>query len=148
MNQDQMIDYAISIQAISDNEAHQEIIRNLVSYNSIQAGGEPAIPILVTLHDPQGSLCGGVRGHTQWGWLYISTMWLHESIRGKGWGRKLIQATEAEAVRRGCQACHLDTYSFQALGFYEKLGYKQFGVLENYPIGSNHKRYYLVKQHL
>jgi hypothetical protein len=38
----------------------------------------------------------------------------------------------------------LDTFSFQARPFYEKLGYEVFGQLEDYPRG--HSRYFLQKR--
>jgi hypothetical protein len=41
-------------------------------------------------------------------------------------------AAEAEAVRRGCKHARLDTFSFQALGFYQKLGYIEFGRLSGH----------------
>jgi hypothetical protein len=40
----------------------------------------------------------------------------------------LLQA-EQEAKARGCRGAWLDTYSFQARGFYERLGYAVFGAL-------------------
>jgi hypothetical protein len=51
---------------------------------------------------------------------------------------------EAEAVQRGCRAVALDTFSFQARGFYERLGYSVFGVLNDCPPG--HSRFYLTKR--
>ena len=38
----------------------------------------------------------------------------------------------------------LDTFSFQARRFYEKLGYVVFGELPDYPAG--HSRYFLQKR--
>jgi hypothetical protein len=38
----------------------------------------------------------------------------------------------------------LDTFSFQARPFYEKLGYHVFGMLENHPAG--HQHYFMTKQ--
>jgi hypothetical protein len=35
----------------------------------------------------------------------------------------------------------LDSYNFQAPGFYQKLGYEVFTVLEDHP--RNHRNYYL-----
>ncbi len=51
---------------------------------------------------------------------------------------------EQTAQERGCAHAYLDTFSFQALGFYERLGYKIFGVLEDFP--PSHQRYFLQKQ--
>lgn len=51
---------------------------------------------------------------------------------------------EAHAVEQGCVAIRLDTLEFQALPFYEKLGYQVFGVLDGYPPG--YRQYHLSKQ--
>ena len=45
---------------------------------------------------------------------------------------------------RGCRYAHLDTFSYQARPFYDRLGYRLFGELENYPPG--HSRFFLRKQ--
>ena len=63
--------------------------------------------------------------------------------QGQGTGRRILIAAEEEALRRGCRYAWLDTFSFQARGFYEKLGYSVFGTLEDYPAG--HSRYFLRK---
>jgi ribosomal protein S18 acetylase RimI-like enzyme len=83
-------------------------------------------------------------GATAWQWLFIRLLWLPETLRGTGLGRDLMQRAEAEASARGCGNVWLDTYSFQARGFYEKLGYTVFGTLEGYPPG--HRRYFLQKR--
>ena len=56
----------------------------------------------------------------------------------------MLEQAEVEAVNRGCKFAYLDTFSFQALPFYEKQGYAVFGVLEDYPEGK--KRYFLQKR--
>ncbi len=52
-------------------------------------------------------------------------------------------AHSEEAARRGCRYAWLDAFSFQARGFYEKLGYTVLGTLEDSPPG--HSRYFLKK---
>jgi len=42
-----------------------------------------------------------------------------------------------------CHSAWLDTFEFQARGFYERLGYSCFGELPNYPVGFS--RYFLKK---
>ena len=51
---------------------------------------------------------------------------------------------EEMAKEMGAKLAQVDTYDFQALLFYQKLGYEVFGVLDNCPIEGN-KRYYLSK---
>jgi GNAT superfamily N-acetyltransferase len=55
-----------------------------------------------------------------------------------------MDAAEDEARARGCERVLLDTLSFQALGFYKKLGYAEFGHLEGF--SGKHKRHYLYKR--
>jgi ribosomal protein S18 acetylase RimI-like enzyme len=100
-------------------------------------------PLAIFIRNPQGEIVGGLSGAMVWGWLHISLFWLAAELRGKGLGRRLIEMAEAEALARGCRYAHLDTFSFQALGFYQKLGYEVFAELEDYP--ENARRYYLKK---
>ena len=50
---------------------------------------------------------------------------------------------EMRALERGCHSAWVDTFSFQAPGFYPRLGYEVFGELD-YPPG--HKRIFLQKR--
>jgi GNAT superfamily N-acetyltransferase len=92
-------------------------------------------PIAVWLRR-DGRVLGGAAGDTHYGWLYLSLLWVDETLRGQGWGRRLVHRFEAEAAARGCDAAWVDTYAFQAPEFYEKLGYRPFGRLEDFPPGS------------
>ena len=92
-------------------------------------------PLHVFLRDVEGRTMGGLTGETNWQWLYVDCLWLPDDRRGGGWGVRLLEAAEEEARRRGCRHIRLFSYSFQAPGFYEKLGYQVFGVLEGYPPG-------------
>jgi ribosomal protein S18 acetylase RimI-like enzyme len=93
------------------------------------------VPIAVWLRR-NGRVLGGAHGDTHYGWLYLSSLWVDESIRGHGWGRRLVARFEVEGIARGCHGAWVDTYGFQAPGFYERLGYRQFGRLDEFPAGS------------
>jgi hypothetical protein len=54
-----------------------------------------------------------------------------------------MREVEKAAAARGCTRAHLDTFSFQGPQFYERLGYRVFGALTNYPPG--YTRYYMEK---
>lgn len=77
-----------------------------------------------------GVLLGGLVGRTLRGWLYVDNLALPQSELGGGHGTRLLAMAEAEAVARGCVGSFLNTDAFQAPGFYEKLGYTEFGRLE------------------
>ena len=55
----------------------------------------------------------------------------------------MLLALEDKARERGCEFSHLDTFSYQARPFYEKLGYEVFATLEDYPPGQ--QRFYMKK---
>jgi len=100
-------------------------------------------PLAVFWRDSAKRILGGAYGRTNWNWLHIATVWVAEHERGKGLGRRLILAIEAAAAERGFRQAHLDTFSYQARPFYERLGYRIFGELEDYPPG--HSRFFLRK---
>ena len=78
-----------------------------------------------------------------WKIAYIDTLWVDEKYRDNGLGSKLLAEVEKTAKDKGCYLIHLDTFDFQAKEFYQKRGYKVFGVLEGCP--KSHCRYYLKK---
>ena len=87
------------------------------------------------LHDAHARLCGGLSGAMSWQWLFIEALWIDPALRGRGAGRALMGQAEAHAMAQGCHSAWLDT--FQARGFYERLGYQVFGTLEDYPPGQS-----------
>jgi len=79
-------------------------------------------------------IIAGGRGIINMGALEVRGLWVDDSLRGQGVGAALMEAIEDEARRRGATRAMLYTYSFQAQGFYEKLGYKEFARF-TYPDG-------------
>ena len=71
-------------------------------------------------------------------------MFVPEPLRGAGLGRKLMLEAEAVARERGLTGLWVDTFSFQALGFYQGLGYSVFGELTGMAGGMS--RYWLEKR--
>jgi GNAT superfamily N-acetyltransferase len=112
----------------------------------------PAQPRLLTIpiHDDNGAVAGGLWGYTLFGWLHVQMLFVPECLRNRGVGAALMAAAEQEARARGCHGAHVDTFSFQAVRFYQKLGFIQFGALDNCPPGHARlffcKRFNLTKQ--
>jgi ribosomal protein S18 acetylase RimI-like enzyme len=114
------------------------------TYNDQQAGESSGKLLCFVLQASDGEVVGGVIGETHWDWLYINLMWIREDLRGRGYGKRLLELAENEARERGSKNAYLDTFSFQAPDFYKKQGYKVFGELEDFPKG--HQRYYCRKE--
>jgi ribosomal protein S18 acetylase RimI-like enzyme len=112
-------------------------------YNNQQAGDDQGRNLCFVMRDSKQDIVGGVIGATYWGWLYINLMWVREELRGRDHGQRLLVLAEEEARQRGAKHAYLDTFSFQAPGFYEKHGYRVFGELPDFPVG--HRRYFMVK---
>ena len=100
--------------------------------------------VRIFIRNEEKKVVGGAIGSVFGGWLYISLMWVEESLRNRGYGTKLLEMMENEAVKLGCRHAHVDTYSFEARPFYEKNGYTVFALLENYPEG--HSKHFLKKK--
>jgi len=136
-------DCTISFFDDKDQEAISIIGPGIHFYNQAQAGDNQSQRLCLVLRDAEGTILGGLIGATYWGYLYVDLLWLPEAQRGKGYGRQLMCQAEEEARLRGCKNAYLDTFSFQAPGFYQKLGYTVYGELGEFPPG--HKRFWLTK---
>lgn len=124
------------------------IIDRLVEYNLSQVPAEQKT-LFDTLDkkiiDDNGKIIAGCVARMYcWNVAYVDTLLVDERYRGNGFGSKLLIEVERTAKEKGCYLIHLDTFVFQAKGFYEKQGYEVFGVLENCP--KNHRRFYLKKE--
>ena len=119
------------------------VARGLRAFNEVRLGPADEQPVKIVVRDTDGNIVGGILGHTRWRWMYVAKLWVDESLRGQGVGRRLMEAAEDLARSRGCTDVSLDTFDFQARPFYEKLGYELFGVLEGFPPDS--RQYYLRK---
>ncbi|MCC7274346.1 MAG: GNAT family N-acetyltransferase [Alphaproteobacteria bacterium] len=98
----------------------------------------------VLTHPRSGAEIAGLFASSYWGWMYIDQLWVSGRYRRRGHGTVLMDAAEAEARRRRCRGLWLDTWSWQARGFYEKRGFRLFGTLDDFPLP--HHRDFLLKR--
>lgn len=124
-------------------EHRAAILAPLADYNQRSAPPSKSEDVVITLIDDNGTPSGGLIGRTAHDWLFVEYLSVPEQTRGAGAGRKLLKEAETLAISRGCIGAWLDTFSWQARGFYEKCGYSVFGALENHPVG--HSRFFLRK---
>lgn len=119
------------------------VLAPLRDHNIRQAGDPRFRPVALLLTDEHGDHLGGLWGKCLYDWLFVELLAVPEAHRGGHYGTALMQQAEEIALAHGCIGIWLDTFEFQAHGFYEKLGFEVFGAIDDHPVG--HKRYFLRK---
>src|SRR3569623_1338981 len=125
----------------ADREA---VLAPLRAYNVSRAGDPRLRPVAILLADDRGACPGGLWGRMGYDWMFVELLVIPEEHRGRGLGTGLMREAERMARANACVGIWLDTYDFQARGFYEKLGFELFGTLDDNPVG--HRHYFLRKR--
>ncbi|HET7459615.1 MAG TPA: GNAT family N-acetyltransferase [Longimicrobium sp.] len=113
----------------------QAVGAGLDGFNEARAGDHGYAPLRLFVRDETGAVTGGLIADVYFGWTFVKILWLDERLRGRGLGAELMGRAEAAARELGCTGIWLDTFTFQAPDFYRKLGYEEFGRLDEYPPG-------------
>jgi GNAT superfamily N-acetyltransferase len=123
---------ALTEALVAHNQAASEAIRRRFEPDHL-----PSRPVQAYAVAGDGRLLGGCTGATVdvWHWLTVDTMWVDPTERGRGLGRRLLKAVHDQARERGCRWSKLNTWEFQAPGFYERLGYEVYGQEVDFPPG-------------
>ena len=111
------------------------LVKGLLSHHTSKGHPRKSELFSISLKDKNNKVFGGIIVTFLWNGMEINSLWIDDSVRKQGWGRKLLQAVEKEAVKRKCTIAYTNTFPWQAPKFYEKLGYKLYGKLDDFPKG-------------
>lgn len=131
-----VVDYA-------PTEIDNAVVREGITAFNEKRVGERDKTFSIFLRDDSGKIFGGVQVFLGTESVYTDVLWVEESLQKQGYGTKLLDAVEREALRNGCRVSLVDTWDFQAEGFYLKKGYERIGELKNYWLG--HSKIFLKK---
>ena len=137
-----------TVRVVAERKGAEKVSRalwaGLLRFNRDKAGRFRYSRVVLTARNEAGKIVGGLILQSWWLESYVELLWLSGRARGQGVGSELIREAERRARRRGSRLIHLNTYSFQAPGFYEKLGYRRFGAMRGSPKGAG--RFFYVKR--
>ncbi len=127
-----MSDLATTVGA-ADPALDQRLNDELSKFNASATPDVAAADELTVKVHEGDELVAGASGWT-WGQAAGITMtWVREDHRGTGVGAGLLAAFEREARERGCTHVFVTSFTFQAPGFYQRLGYEEIFRWESVP---------------
>lgn len=107
----------------------------ITAYAFQKRGHKPIEFFAFFIRDENNQIFGGCSCCNLYGCLYIDQLWIEESLRGKGYGTQLIMSAEKLGRELGCKFSAVNTMDWEALVFYNKLGYqvefKRHGFLKD-----------------
>nr|WP_294529583.1 GNAT family N-acetyltransferase [uncultured Rhodopila sp.] len=138
-----MSDLEIVFDPLPSDELARFVRDNVSNVGIARTGASDWHPVGFFLKNPRGEWLGGLLGYIWGGWLHTNFLWVSETVRGRRHGSRLMDAAEALALERGASAATVETFTYQAPGFYARRGYEVFGRLDDYPPG--HAKLFLRK---
>ncbi|MCR9157974.1 MAG: GNAT family N-acetyltransferase [Rhodobacteraceae bacterium] len=101
--------------------------------NSLRADIEQARnePICLTIQAANTDFVADLVGHTSYGWLHLNMLWVAPEHRRQGYGRQLVNVPLERAQSLECHSAWLDTSNPVAFTIWKRLGFSEFGRLEN-----------------
>lgn len=107
-----------------NQEDIQVLIRGITDYAKQQRGFDALDFFAFFIRDENNTIVGGCNGGTLYGGLHIDSLWISDVIRNKGWGTKLVEAALTYGKEKNCNFATVNTMDWEALGFYQRLGFK------------------------
>ncbi|CAL2102951.1 N-acetyltransferase domain-containing protein [Tenacibaculum sp. 190130A14a] len=127
----------MKIEVCKSRDDARKIVDNLNAYNQEKVAWDLATlytPIELIAKNDNDEIIGGILGGIgYYAGFYVKIFWIDEKERGKGIGAKLLLEAEKIAKEKGARLVVVDTFSFQADGFYQKYGYEEYGRITDYP---------------
>lgn len=107
----------------------------IYDHNRLATGKSDAQGIAFVIRDHLQRIVAACAGYSWAGSSELKQLWVDETLRGRGYGRELLNAFETEAAKRGVAHIWVMTYDFQAPEFYEKAGFARMATFADWPTG-------------
>ncbi len=117
------------------------LLEDRMAQAAVEAAGVGDEREFAVLVRKDGGIVAGASGTMWGGGCQLHVVWVDKTRRNAGLGRALMAEVEHEARLRGCRLVMGLTYDVLIADFYDRLGYRTIGVLENCPAGTTTRWY-------
>jgi GNAT superfamily N-acetyltransferase len=131
---------------LADETAQRLIDEGLNRYNVENAALHEVEPLCLKAVDDRGVLQAGLKGRTWGQCAEVEQLWVDARYRRQGLGSRLMLAFEQSATKRSCTSIYLSTLSFQAPGFYLKLGFEELARVEAHGSHLDIVKFWMIKR--
>jgi ribosomal protein S18 acetylase RimI-like enzyme len=111
------------------------LAERIYEYNAAATGRDDGESFTAIRESTSGEIEAGISGYTWCGCCYIAYLWVAETARGRGIGSELVRAVEQHARAKACRVIFVATHSFQAPGFYMRMGFEPVASITDHPVG-------------
>lgn len=95
----------------------------------------------IVVRDRHEAIVAGASASVWGGCCQVHVVWVHDALRTRGLARSLMAEIESEARRQGCRLVMGLTYDVLTSGFYDRLGYRTVGSIDDCPSGTTTRWY-------
>jgi GNAT superfamily N-acetyltransferase len=106
--------------------------------SAARVGDEREFAVIVR---DQGEIVAGASGAIWGGGCQVHVLWVDDKCRHRGLGREIMAEVERQARDRGCRLVMGLTYDVLVGDYYDRLGYRTVGVIDDYPSGTSTRWY-------
>ncbi|MFN5266959.1 MAG: GNAT family N-acetyltransferase [Burkholderiaceae bacterium] len=131
---------------LADETAQRLIDEGLNRYNIESAALHDVESLCLKAVDDRGVLQAGLKGRTWGQCAEVEQLWVDARYRRQGLGSRLMLAFEQSATKRSCKNIYLTTLSFQAPGFYLKLGFEELARVEAHGRHLDIVKFWMIKR--
>lgn len=116
----------------SPSENDESVVSNGVFDHGRRLASDGNAQDLACFLRVDGKVVAGGLGRTEYRRLFITSVWVTESLRGQGIGSEIISRMEREAVARKCHDALIETLLEPNVRLYERLGYNSLARIPKY----------------
>lgn len=109
----------------------QVVVDGVLRHGRALAAAGHARPLSCLLRH-EGKVVAGAVGRTEFGRLFVHSLWVHESLRGRGLGTLALCQIEQAAAADGCADALIETLDGRTARLYERLGYVPLAFVARY----------------